>query len=100
MTADRSEQATLVALLRTRPEKMSWPEIMTEVVSAGSATEVWDRLAPATLLPLPEETDAVADAAADVEVWIDSGLTFATVLDTSYPERLLGIHEAPPVLFA
>lgn len=100
MMADRREQAALVALLRTRPDKMSWPEIMTEVVASGSATDVWARTQSAALVSVPRENDPVHIAAADIAQWIDAGLTFTTVLDAAYPARLLGIHEAPPVLFA
>jgi len=100
MMADRREQATLVALLRTRPDKMSWPEIMTEVVAAGNATELWIRTQPAALISPPGETDPIGQAAADIAAWTGSGLTFVSVLDGQYPARLLGIHEAPPVLFA
>jgi DNA processing protein len=100
MTADRREQAALVALLRTRPDGMTWPEIMTEVVAAGNATDLWTRTRPATLIEVSGEGDPVEQAAEDIIVWATSGLTFTTVLDSPYPARLRGIHEAPPVLFA
>src|SRR4051794_17672148 len=100
MTADAEETAALVALLRTRPGKMSWPDIMTDVVAAGSAIEVWERLHPAALLAVPGERDPREQAAVDIAGWINSGLSITTVLDPTYPERLLGIHEAPPILFA
>jgi DNA processing protein len=100
MTADRREQATLVALLRTRPDGMTWPEIMTEVVAAGNAADLWTRTRPATLIDVPGESDPLQQAAEDITTWVTSGLTFTTVLDSSYPDRLRGIHEAPPVLFA
>ncbi len=32
--------------------------------------------------------------------WESQGLIFLTVLHPEYPARLLGVHEAPPVLFA
>jgi DNA processing protein len=100
MTANRREQATLVALLRTRPDKMTWSEIMTEVVAAGSAAELWAQTQPAVLLEPPGHIDPVHEAEADIRAWVESGLLFATVLDDEYPARLLDIHEAPPVLFA
>jgi DNA processing protein len=100
MTADEYERAALVALLRTRPGKMGWPEIMTEVVAAGSAADVWERLNPAALVVMPGEKDPVELAASDLAEWATAGLTVTTVLDANYPERLLGIHEAPPILFA
>jgi len=99
MTADLSEQATLVALLRARPEGMSWPDITAEVVAAGSAGQLWERLQQPALLARPGEADPVDQAAADIVAWRAEGLIFTTVLDSSYPVRLRGIHQAPPVLF-
>ncbi|NUR28602.1 MAG: DNA-protecting protein DprA [Catenulispora sp.] len=100
MTAGLQEQATLVALLRTRPNKMTSPEITAEVVAAGTSVELWQRILPAALLPIPGEPDPVEQAAIDIAEWQNSGLTFVTVLDPEYPARLRGVHEAPPVLFA
>jgi DNA processing protein len=40
------EHAALVALLRAQPDGLSWPEIASELLQAGSAAEVWDRHAP------------------------------------------------------
>lgn len=98
--AGLQERAALVALLRVRPQGMRWGEITTEVLSSGSAQEVWDRLVPATLTPMPGESDPVEAAAHDIRVWTGHGHTFLTVLDEEYPARLRGVHQAPPVLFA
>ena len=100
MTATGTEQAAVVALLQTRPQKMTWPDLMTEVVEAGSALEVWERLVPATLMGAPGGQDPIDAAAAEIARWQRQGLTFLTVLDSEYPSRLRGIHQAPPVLFA
>lgn len=94
------EQAALVALLRERPGKRSWADLTAEVIAAGSAVEVWERLVPATLLDVHGEADPRGVAARDIEGWLAQGHTFLTVLDEDYPERLKAIHEAPPVLFA
>lgn len=99
MTKVGVEQAALVALLRARPEKRSWADLTAEVIAAGSAVEVWERLVPATLLDLGGGDDPRAVAARDIERWRGHGHTFLTVLDEDYPERLKAIHEAPPVLF-
>jgi DNA processing protein len=98
MTHPRGDRAALVALLRVRPDKLTWPEITTEVVEIGSAVEVWQRHVTATLLGSVDE-DALVAAAADIELWESQGHTFLTILDEDYPSRLRGIHEAPPVLF-
>lgn len=95
-----NERAALVALLRKRPEGMSWSEITAEVLEAGSAVEVWDRLVPAALVNPPGELDDLESAARDVDGWTGQGSTLVTILDGEYPARLRGIHQAPPVLFA
>jgi DNA processing protein len=99
MTEPGGDRAALVALLRVRPDKLTWPEITTEVVEVGSATAVWERHVPATLLGETDQ-EALVQAAADIELWEWQGHTFLTILDDDYPARLRGIHEAPPVLFA
>lgn len=98
MTEPCVDRAVLVALLRVRPDKMTGPEITTEVVEGGSAMAVWERHVPATLLGSAGE-EALVAAAADIEMWEGQGHTFVTILDDDYPARLRGIHEAPPVLF-
>ncbi len=98
LTEPGGDRAALVALLRVRPDKLTWPEITTEVVEVGSAMAVWERHVPATLLGGTDE-EALVQAAADIELWESQGHTFLTILDEDYPGRLRGIHEAPPVLF-
>jgi DNA processing protein len=98
MTADDDEQAALIALLRTQPQGMSWADIMTEVVAAGSATEVWANSAQPMLVP--DDTDAIALARVEIDTWLASGMMMTTILDDTYPRQLRGIHQAPPVLFA
>jgi DNA processing protein len=92
-----AEQAALVALLRTRPERLSWAEITAQVLEAGSALAVWRRLVPPALVgTAPDEAE---QAAADLEHWAGRGLTVLTVLDARYPARLRAVHQAPPILF-
>jgi DNA processing protein len=98
MTESTADRAALVALLSVRPDKMTCPEITTEVVESGSAVEVWERHVPATLLGSADE-EALVAAGADIELWESQGHRFLTILDEDYPSRLRGIHEAPPVLF-
>jgi DNA processing protein len=92
------EQVALIALLQTRPEGMSWPEIATEVLEAGSARDVWLQKVPPTLVDAPGG-DAIESAARDVTSWAKQGSALVTILDREYPVRLRGIHQAPPVLF-
>jgi DNA processing protein len=92
------EQAALVALLQARPGRMSWPEITAEVVEAGSAVEVWDRLVPAALMAAPGDISPLT-AADEIQRWAREGCRLVSILDAEYPARLRGIHQAPPVLF-
>ncbi|WP_204044147.1 DNA-processing protein DprA [Acrocarpospora phusangensis] len=100
MTATSSEErAALIALLRARPQGVSWAEITAEVLETGSATQVWERLEPAALIAPPGLPHPVQAAAKEIARWTSEGTEFLTVLDADYPERLRGVHQAPPVLF-
>jgi DNA processing protein len=92
------EHAALVALLRAQPDGLSWPEIAAELLEAGSAAEVWDRHAPAALIPLPGEItpDSVAE---ELRSWQASGYRLLSILDDDYPARLRGARQGPPVIF-
>jgi DNA processing protein len=94
------ERTALVALLRTRPGRISWSEVTAEVLEAGSALDVWHRLVPPTLLDTPGQPDALESAARDVDEWTKQGSAVLTILDSGYPARLRGVHQAPPILFA
>lgn len=101
MGPSRLEQVALVALLQTRPDKLSWPEIVSEVIAAGSASAVWEQRAPADVLLSPPGAQTPLEAAEQaIEAWEKQDFTFLTVLDDAYPARLRGIHQAPPLLFA
>ena len=94
------EQAALVALLRARPDGLSWPDIMGEVLESGSALDVWERHIVPALLAHPHEPDPMDQALIDLETWTGEGITTLTILDQDYPDRLRGVHQAPPILFA
>jgi DNA processing protein len=94
------ERAALVALLRVRPGGAQWPDLMADVVEAGSAIAVWEARVPPALIPDPQLSSALDEAEAAVQEWQAQGLRMITVLDRDYPARLRGIHQAPPVLFA
>jgi DNA processing protein len=95
-----AEQAALVALLRAQPGRISWAQVTAQVLEAGSAVAVRDRLVPPTLTGTPGLPDELAQAAADLRLWARRGLTVLTILDARYPARLRAVHQAPPVLFA
>ncbi len=92
------EHAALVALLQARPDGLSWPQITAELLEVGSAAEVWQRHAPATLMDLPGDVTP-ARAARDVRDWAAQGYRLISILDEDYPAGLRGIHQAPPVIF-
>jgi DNA processing protein len=93
------EHAALVALLRSRLDGLSWPEIAAELLEIGSAREVWERHAPApALIGLPDEItpDSVAD---EVRSWQARGYRLLSILDDDYPALLRGVQQAPPIAF-
>ena len=94
------DQAAFVALLRERPGGRRWPEITAEVLEAGSALELWQRLVPPVLVRAPGEPDALIAAARQIARWTGQGWRVLSILDEDYPARLRAIHQAPPVLFA
>jgi DNA processing protein len=94
------ERAALVALLRERPGRRGWAELTAQVLAAGSAVDVWERLVPPVLVSPAGEPGALEAAARQIDGWIGQGWRVLTILDERYPARLRAIHQAPPVLFA
>ena len=94
------ERAALVALLRGCPGSRGWAGITAEVLEAGSALAVWERLMPPVLVGLAGEPGALEAAAQEITGWAGQGWRVLTILDEDYPARLRAIHQAPPVLFA
>ncbi|WP_033290997.1 DNA-processing protein DprA [Amycolatopsis jejuensis] len=95
----RSEHAALIALLHTRPDGLSWPEITAEVLTSGSALNTWRDHMPDTLFADAGEHPAVVAAHDQLESWEKDAINFLSVLDREYPIRLRGIYEVPPMLF-
>lgn len=96
---DDHERATLIALLRTRPDKLTWPELAARVASAGSACAVWSRHHTPDLFSGDEQADALQEALADLSLWRQDDFRFLTFMDDDYPQQLLEVHQFPPVLF-
>lgn len=94
-----AERVALVALLRTRPGGLKWPQITAEVDRRASALTLWNELHPLTLLDGDAEVPELAEASRDIESWQAAGLGFLTFLDDDYPAQLREIHDLPPVLF-
>lgn len=95
-----AERAALLALLKIRPGKSTWPELATEVAFLGSAICLLEERTSQSLLPDPEVVAALESAEADLAEWDRMGLRLVTVMDSDYPRRLLDIRETPPFLFA
>lgn len=102
MSPDRLEDVALLALLRLRPEGMTWEKVANEVQLEGSALAVLDGLRDAeqALLADPATDGALAQADAELAEWQATGLDFISILSERYPTRLAGVFDAPPFLFA
>lgn len=102
MSPNRAEDVALLALLRLRPEGMTWEKVANEVQLAGSAVAVLDgfRDAEQALLADPATDGALAQADAELAAWQAGGLDFISILSERYPTRLAGVFDAPPFLFA
>lgn len=102
MASDRHESVALLALLRLRPNGVSWAKIANEVQLEGTAHGVLDSLRADAdaLLEDPEVDAAVALADGELAEWEAAGLDFIPILSERYPSRLAGVFDAPPFLFA
>ena len=96
---DETERAALVALLRARPNGMTWSEITAQVDARASALALLHELHPADLFDDGGEPPGLAEARADVSGWDAGNLGMLTFRDPHYPAQLREIHEMPPVLF-
>lgn len=99
MTMD-AERTALVALLRLRPQKMTWSALTELLLDTGSARSVFDRCFPPQLIEDPQVAEAWAQAETDLHAWEAGGLEFLPVLDPAFPQRLHDIMQTPPFLFA
>ncbi|MGW4520113.1 DNA-processing protein DprA [Amycolatopsis sp. NPDC004378] len=98
---DTDERVALVALLRTRPEGLTWPQITAMVADVGSAMDVWDKFhAPDLFSPAGGDEEELRAARRDVESWLKEDFRFLTFKDADYPAQLRDVHQVPPVLFS
>jgi DNA processing protein len=96
---DDSERAAFVALLHTRPRRMTWSQITSEVDVQGSAVRLWNNQHPPALFDPAADQPALTAARLDLVRWRAADLGFSTFLDDDYPAQLRDIHDLPPVLF-
>jgi len=95
---DDTERATLIALLQERPQHRSWPDLVAEIMEAGSARAVWDARHDPSLFDAGPPAPVVV-AAERINRWRASGISVHTFRDADYPAQLREIHQVPPVLF-
>lgn len=102
MSPNRAEDVALLALLRLRPEGMTWEKLANEVQLEGSAVAVLEgfRDAEQALVADPATDGVLAQADAELAAWHAAGLDFISILSERYPSRLAGVFDAPPFLFA
>ncbi len=97
---DDAERAALVALLKTRPDGLTWPLIASRVAEAGSALAVWSEFDQVDLLGgQPEREFSMRNAQADIAGWRQAPYSFSTFMDPEYPARLREVLQLPPVIF-
>ncbi|WP_092602443.1 DNA-processing protein DprA [Actinopolyspora xinjiangensis] len=101
---DDDERAALLALLRTRPENMTWSRITSEVADAGSARAVWERFGVPALFGTNAEGfhDAepeIESAKEDIAAWRSAEFDFITFRDDEYPRQLREVNQFPPFVF-
>jgi len=94
------ELSALVALLQTRPDRITWADVAARVLDSGGSTSVWEELRPQDTLDRVGGEDALSEARLHVEAWRSSGAELLSIADPRYPHRLRGVHQAPPILFA
>lgn len=99
MSRRDSETAALLTLLRTKARGSTWGSIATEVSIAGSAISLLEQADDGGLFPAVGVAEALEAATGEVQQWKREGLSWVTVLDGAYPERLRDIREIPPFLF-
>lgn len=95
-----AERIALVALLRLRPQKMTWSALTEQVLDTGSARAVFDTYFPPQLIEDPQVAEVWEQAGRDLQSWEADGLDFLSVLDPAFPRRLHDIMQTPPFLFA
>ena len=100
MADQNAEHAALIALLKTRPEKLTWRKLTDRVLDNGSAIDVWHTLHPESLMPSEEDTAPLEESAEELSRWGGEGLTFLSALDSRFPKHLRQMAACPPFLFA
>ncbi len=100
MTTRANERAALLALLRLRPDRMSWSVIAAEASLRGSAISLWNEIYPLTLDGMASSENAALDEAVKtLAEWEYGDFDVLTVLDKDFPVSLKTIHQVPPMLF-
>ena len=98
--AREKQLRALFALLRLRPDGITWNEIAAQVSDSRDAEGLLRSLvSESALVPDPRIDEALVAAEAELGEWDANGLDLVTVLDSEYPPQLREIRELPPFLF-
>lgn len=100
MTDPHAEHAALVALLKTRPDKLTWRKLTDRILDRGSAVDVWHTFHPESLIPSEDDIAPLEESAAELSRWEGQGLTFLSALDPRFPPQLQQMASSRPFLFA
>lgn len=93
------EMAAILGLLKLKGRGESWGSIASDITMAGSAIALAQDRFHDGLIPSPEVERVLDESRRLVDSWEENGLSYVTVLDDSYPERLRDIREMTPFLF-
>ena len=74
-------------------------DVVADLLETGTVGAVLERTHDLTLDGDVLRDAALAQAAADLQEWLSSGIGVTSILSEDYPHRLRDIHEAPPLLF-
>ncbi|MGJ7907883.1 DNA-processing protein DprA [Actinopolyspora sp. H202] len=101
---DDEERAALLALLRARPENMTWSRIASDVADEGSARAVLERCGVPTLFEVDpsgfhDTKSEVESAKEEIAAWRSAEFDFITFRDHEYPKQLREVNQFPPFVF-
>lgn len=101
MGADYADEqrVALVALVQSRPDGLSYPELTAEVIEAGDALTVWEQHYPTGLFDNADAEKLLAEARDTLREWEAGPFTLQTLFDASYPEQVRSVRQMPPLLF-
>lgn len=99
-TTPDSSDHTLVGVLAAMRAKSSLSQpARVDILLAQGVEALLEEVFGHTLIH-PERDTALTQAAKDLQTWRAQGYQVTSILDSTYPQHLAGVHEAPAVLFS